>query len=51
MYASYIAETGAQKTWGGEKLVPRAVWVLRHLYRIYPLLDMAPIQETNLCGT
>lgn len=41
----------AQKTWGGEKLVPRAVWVLRHLYRIYPLLDMAPIQETNLCGT
>lgn len=27
----------AQKTWGGEKLVPRAVWVLRHLYRIYPL--------------
>lgn len=41
----------AQKTWGGEKLVPRAVWALRHLYRIYPLLDMAPIQETNLCGT
>ena len=47
MYASYIAETGRKR----RGVVPRAVWVLRHLYRIYPLLDMAPIQETNLCGT